>query len=67
MAGPLGTLALGPANGGTNWPGGSFNPENHTVYVYACNACLSAHGAGPPPPGMTRSGLCRRPWRASGW
>jgi quinoprotein glucose dehydrogenase len=51
--GPIGTLALGPATGGTNWPGGSFNPENHTVFVYACNSCLSAYGLVPPPPGMT--------------
>jgi quinoprotein glucose dehydrogenase len=46
-------LALGPANGGTNWPGGSFNPENHTAYLYACNACLSAYGLVKPPPGMS--------------
>jgi quinoprotein glucose dehydrogenase len=51
--GPIGTLALGPANGGTNWPGGSFNPETHTVFVYACNACLSAYGLVKPPPGMS--------------
>jgi quinoprotein glucose dehydrogenase len=51
--GPVGTLALGPATGGTNWPGGSFNPQNHTVFVYACNSCLSAYGLVPPPPGMT--------------
>lgn len=51
--GPIGTLALGPANGGTNWPGGSFNPETHTVFVYACDSCLSAYGLVPPPPGMT--------------
>jgi quinoprotein glucose dehydrogenase len=52
-SGPIGTLALGPATGGTNWPGGSFNPESHTVFVYACNSCLSAYGLVPPPPGMT--------------
>ncbi len=52
-SGPVGTLALGPATGGTNWPGGSFNPENHTVFVYACNSCLSSYGLVPPPPGMT--------------
>ncbi len=51
--GPLGTLMLGPASGGTNWPGGSFNPENHTVYVYGCNSCLSSTGLVPPPPGFT--------------
>ncbi len=51
--GELATLMLGPASGGTNWPGGSFNPENHTVYVYACNSCLSSTGLVPPPPGMS--------------
>jgi quinoprotein glucose dehydrogenase len=52
-AGPIATLMMGAANGGTNWPGGSFNPENHTVYVYACNSCLSATALVVPPPGMT--------------
>ncbi len=52
-AGPLMTLALGPATGGTNWPGGSFNPENHTVYVYSCEACLTTDGLVRPPPGFT--------------
>jgi quinoprotein glucose dehydrogenase len=52
-SGKLGTLMLGPANGGTNWPGGSFNPENHTVYVYACNSCLEPLGLVPPPPDLS--------------
>ncbi len=51
--GPLQTLMLGPADGGTNWPGGSFNPDSHTVYVYACNACLVPIGLVPPPPGLS--------------
>jgi quinoprotein glucose dehydrogenase len=42
--GPLATLTLGTASGGTNWPGGSYDPETHTVYVYACNACLTSIG-----------------------
>ena len=42
--GPLATLTLGTASGGTNWPGGSYDPETHTVYVYACNACLTPIG-----------------------
>jgi quinoprotein glucose dehydrogenase len=33
--GPIGTLARGPTNGGTNWPGGAYDPETHTVYVGA--------------------------------
>ena len=36
--GPIGTLARGPTNGGSNWPGGSFDPETHTVYVASSNA-----------------------------
>ena len=27
--GPLGTLAMATAQGGTVWPGGSFDPETH--------------------------------------
>lgn len=42
--GPLATLTLGTASGGTNWPGGSYDPETHTIYAYACNACLTPIG-----------------------
>jgi quinoprotein glucose dehydrogenase len=42
--GPIATLTLGTASGGTNWPGGSYDPETHTVYAYACNACLTPIG-----------------------
>jgi quinoprotein glucose dehydrogenase len=51
--GPLGTLMLGPADGGTNWPGGSFNPETHTAFLYACNSCLISIGLVPPPPELS--------------
>src|SRR6201999_4419235 len=44
VEGPLATLTLGTASGGTNWPGGSYDPETHTVYVYACNACVTPIG-----------------------
>ncbi len=40
----LATLTLGTASGGTNWPGGSYDPETHTVYAYACNACVTPIG-----------------------
>ena len=50
--GPLGVLNYS-ASGGTNWPGGSFDPETHTAYIYACNSCLSSTGLLPPPPGMS--------------
>ena len=33
--GPLATLALATSGGGTNWPGGSYDPETHTVYVFS--------------------------------
>jgi quinoprotein glucose dehydrogenase len=42
--GPLATLTLGTASGGTNWPGASYDPETHIVYAYACNACLTPIG-----------------------
>src|SRR6184192_1166510 len=44
LEGPLGTLTMGTASGGTNWPGGSYDPETHTVYVYACNSCIEPIG-----------------------
>ncbi len=47
--GPYSTLTLGTAAGGTNWPGGSYDPETHTVYVFACNACLVPIGVVPAP------------------
>jgi quinoprotein glucose dehydrogenase len=31
--GPYGTLALATAGGGTNWPGGSYDPETHIAYL----------------------------------
>jgi quinoprotein glucose dehydrogenase len=47
--GPLGTLTLGTASGGTNWPGGSYDPETHIAYLYACNACIEPIGLVPAP------------------
>ncbi len=31
--GPIATLGLGAGSGGTNWPGGAYDPETHIVYV----------------------------------
>ena len=39
--GPIATLTRGPTNGGTNWPGGAFDPETHMFYVAASNAAPS--------------------------
>lgn len=44
LGGPIATLTLGTASGGTNWPGGAYDPESHTVYVFACNACVTPIG-----------------------
>ena len=44
IEGPLATLTLGTASGGTNWPGASYDPDTHNVVAYACNACLTPIG-----------------------
>ena len=44
LEGPLGTLSIGTASGGTNWPGGSYDPETHIAYLYACNSCVEPIG-----------------------
>jgi quinoprotein glucose dehydrogenase len=46
--GPLGTLVLPSATGGTNWPGGSYDPETHTLFVYS-QTNVSSLGLLPPP------------------
>jgi quinoprotein glucose dehydrogenase len=35
VEGPLGTLTAPGSLGGTNWPGGSYDPETHTVFVFS--------------------------------
>ena len=35
IEGPLGTLATAINSGGTNWPGGSYDPETHILYVFS--------------------------------
>jgi len=42
--GPIGTLSRGPTNGGSNWPGGSYDPETHTLYVASSNAAPAVLG-----------------------
>ena len=67
--GPLATLTLGTAAGGTNWPGGSYDPETHTVYVFACNACLVPIGLVPAPKEISDmkyiSGIAGQPVRVA--
>jgi len=49
IEGPRATLTLGTAQGGTNWPGASYDPETHIVYASACNSCVDPLGLVPPP------------------
>ena len=51
--GPLATLANGPTNGGTNWPGGSYDPDTHTLYVSASNYSPAVLGLVPPAAGAS--------------
>ena len=50
--GPLGTLMAPSQGGGTNWPGGSFDPEHNILFV---NSSSSVAGMGlvPPYPGQS--------------
>lgn len=52
-SGPLATLSNGPTNGGSNWPGGSFDPETHIVYLAATNASPSPLGLVVPAKGVS--------------
>ncbi|HTZ58982.1 MAG TPA: PQQ-binding-like beta-propeller repeat protein [Acidobacteriaceae bacterium] len=45
--GPLGTLIIGFPNGGTNWAGGSFDPQTHIFYVFS-QGIVSGLGLVPP-------------------
>jgi quinoprotein glucose dehydrogenase len=44
VGGPLALLTLGTNNGGTNWAGGSFDPETHLLYVSSCSSCIIPDG-----------------------
>jgi len=46
--GPLGTLAMATANGGTVWQGGSYDPETHIAYLYS-RRVIGSLGLLPPP------------------
>ena len=45
--GPLATLTLAAAGGGTNWPGGSYDPDTNILYVNSQKS-LSQLGLVPP-------------------
>src|SRR5262249_18925800 len=48
LEGPLATLVLPSATGGTNWQGGAYDPETHTVYV-GSQTNITPMGLLPPP------------------
>ncbi len=48
LEGPLAVLHLPSTTGGTNWPGGSYDPETHILYVFS-QTNISAVGLVPPP------------------
>jgi quinoprotein glucose dehydrogenase len=50
--GPLATLALATAGGGTNWAGGSYDPDTHIAYVFSQRS-ISSLGLVPGDPRIT--------------
>ena len=52
VEGPLGTLAMGINSGGTNWPGGSYDPETHILYVFS-QSVMGSLGLVPGEPKMS--------------
>src|SRR5678809_1179797 len=46
--GPFGTIISPGAQGGTNWPGGAYDPETHKVYVFS-ETVTGILGLVPPP------------------
>ena len=48
LGGPLAALIMPAPSGGTNWAGGAYDPETHTVYV-SSQTTISALGLVPPP------------------
>jgi len=53
VKGLLGAVNLGNASGGTNWPGGGYDPETHTVYVQSAQAYVTSISLRTPPPGFS--------------
>lgn len=41
--GLLGSVQIGNTLGGTNWPGGGYDPESQVVFVHAANSGVSAY------------------------
>ena len=65
--GLLGAINMGNAVGGTNWPGGAYDPETHVAYTPGNNVGMTAGTLTPPPPGFSDiryvSGVAGRPFQ----
>jgi quinoprotein glucose dehydrogenase len=51
--GLLGSLSIGNLGGGTNWPGGGYDPDTHVAFAPASNAGINTHSLVTPPPGFS--------------
>ena len=51
--GLLGSLSIGNLGGGTNWPGGGYDPETRTAFLPASNSGINTHSLVTPPPGFS--------------
>ena len=51
--GVLGTVNIGYAGGGTNWPGAAYDPETHIVYAQANQSSIEVMSLREPPPGFS--------------
>jgi quinoprotein glucose dehydrogenase len=51
--GLLGSMGLGTASGGTNWPGAGYDPETHIVYAQANQSALFPVSLRTPPQGFS--------------
>jgi quinoprotein glucose dehydrogenase len=52
LKGLLGAINIGHSGGGTNWPGGAYDPELHTVFVQANNSQVQSMTLRTPPQGF---------------
>jgi len=65
--GLLGAINMGNAVGGTNWPGGGYDPDTHTAFTPGNNVGITAATLTPPPAGFSDiryvSGVAGRPFQ----
>lgn len=58
--GPISTMVAGCCQGGSNWPGGSYDPETHMAYVFSQGA-VGQLGMVPGEPAKTDMAFVRGP------